>query len=412
MGWKLVGKALIGQSGGPTAVINQSLVGAIKEAKANKKAITGFLGARHGVHGILKEDFIDLYAQSAKTLNDVAITPSAALGSVRHKPSREECERIFHICQKNNVRYFFYIGGNDSAETAHLINEMGRDAGYELRLIHIPKTIDNDLRVTDHCPGFGSAAKFVAQAFMGDNLDNRSLAGVKINVVMGRHAGFLTAASVLGRKYKDDGPHLVYVPEVNFSLKSFLKDVEAVYAKLGRCIIAVSEGIHDSGTVMSKVFADKMAAEGGLHGEVDAHGNVQLSGSGFLGDCLSQAVTAHLTKKFNIKPRVRADTFGYLQRCYPGVVSEVDAKEAYEVGRAAVQFAISGDVDGSVVITRAKGSAYKVKCELAPLEKLAKHTKEMPRSYISRAGNNITQSFVNYALPLVGELPVVGRLEG
>ncbi len=411
MSWNLVGNALIGQSGGPTTVINQSLVGAIKEAKRHNEAITGFLGARHGVEGILREDFIDLFAQSAKTLNDVAKTPSAALGTVRLKPKKRQCKRIFRICQKHNVRYFFYIGGNDSAEAAHLINEIGREEGYELRLIHIPKTIDNDLRVTDHCPGYGSAAKFVAQAFMGDNLDNRALAGVKINVVMGRDAGFLTAASVLGRKYKDDGPHLVYVPEVNFNLKRFLNDVEEVYARLGRCVIAVSEGIRSGRQVMAKKFARQMKAKGGLHKKKDSHGNVQLSGSGFLGDCLANAVTDYWEKELKEEVRVRADTFGYLQRCYPGVVSEVDAKEAFEVGRAAVQLAVSGDVDGSVVITRDKGSVYQVKYELAPLQKLAKHTKSLPRHFINRDGNNITQAFVNYALPLVGKLPVAGRLE-
>jgi len=402
MGWKLVGKALIGQSGGPTAVINQSLVGAIKEARRYKKCFTGVLGALHGVDGILKERFIDLSAQDTKTLNLVAATPSAALGSVRHKPTPEECKRVFEICQKRNVRHFFYIGGNDSAETAYLINQLGREAGYELRLIHIPKTIDNDLRVTDHCPGFGSAARFVAQAFMGDNLDNRSLPGIKINVVMGRHAGFLTAASALGRKYADDGPHLIYVPEVAFEEAQFLRDVENAVKRLGRCVIAVSEGIHEKdGSLIASKFISG----------VDAHGNVQLSGSGALGDYLANLVTDRMTKVTGKTPRVRADTFGYLQRCYPGVVSEVDAQEAFEVGRHAVRFAVSGDVDGSVIIRRKAGPDYAVDYGLVPLEQLAKHTKSMPRRFINRAGNNVTQAFIDYALPLVGQLPPVGRLE-
>ncbi len=399
MGQQLVGNALIGQSGGPTAVINQSLVGAVIEAMEHREQITGFLGAMHGVQGILGEKFIDLFAYDKETLKKIANSPSAALGSVRHKPSPEECKKVFEICQKHNVRYFFYVGGNDSAETAYLINQLGQQANYELRMVHIPKTIDNDLRVTDHCPGFGSAARFVAQAFMGDNLDNRSLKGVKINVVMGRHAGFLTAASALGRQYKDDGPHLVYVPEVDFDEARFCEDVAEVYKRIGRCQIAISEGIHDS---TGKTIAEKFMSE------VDAHGNVQLSGSGALGDHLADMLTKHLTKVIGKKPRVRADTFGYLQRCFPGVVSEVDAAEGFEVGRSAVRFATQGDVDGSVVMKRNSG-AYGVSYELVPLQELAKHTKSLPREYINEAGNNITQAFVDYALPLVGQLPQVAR---
>ncbi|OPZ14199.1 MAG: Pyrophosphate--fructose 6-phosphate 1-phosphotransferase [candidate division BRC1 bacterium ADurb.BinA364] len=400
MAWNLVGKALIGQSGGPTAVINQSLVGAVRQAYEHKEFITRFYGAKHGVRGILKEDFIDLYAQDPQTLDAVAETPSAALGSVRHKVTADECKQVFEICKKNDIRYFFYIGGNDSAETAHLINQLGREAGYELRLIHIPKTIDNDLKVTDHCPGYGSAAKFVAQAFMGDDLDNRSINGIKINIVMGRHAGFLTAASALGRKFEDDGPHLIYVPEVNFSMEKFLKDVEDCYARLGRCIVAVSEGVSEDGEPVASKFLK----------EVDSHGNVQLSGSGALGDYLAEAVKKHMTAKLGKEPRIRADTFGYLQRCFPGIVSEVDAKEAYEVGRAGVRFALSGDVDGSAVIKRLKGEVYRVEYELAALEDLAKYTKSMPPEFINASGNDVTQAFIDYALPLIGKLPVKGRL--
>lgn len=400
MGWELVGNALIGQSGGPTAVINQSLVGAVLEAMENRKNITGFLGAVHGVQGILNENFIDLFSYDKVTLQQVADSPSAALGSVRHKPSEEECKKVFEICQRNNVRYFFYIGGNDSAETAYLINQLGKAAGYEIRMVHIPKTIDNDLRVTDHCPGFGSAARFVAQAFMGDNLDNRSLKGVKINVVMGRHAGFLTAASALGRQYKDDGPHLVYVPEVAFDEAKFCEDVAEIYKNYGRCQIAISEGIHDES---GKTIAEKFMQE------VDAHGNVQLSGSGALGDHLSAMLTKSLTERFGKKPRVRADTFGYLQRCFPGVVSETDAEEAMAAGRAAVKFAVSGDVDGSVVIKRKDGERYEVDYELVPLQELAKHTKSLPRNFINEAGNNVTREFIDYALPLVGKLPRIAR---
>jgi len=203
-----------------------------------------------------------------------------------------------------------------------------------VRLFHVPKTIDNDLRVTDHCPGYGSAAKFVASAILGDNQDNRSLPGIKIDIVMGRHAGWLTAASVLARQFEDDGPHLVYVPERVFSMEGFIADVDRMYTKHGRCLVAASEGIHDADG--NPIMQTK---------EKDSHGNVQLSGSGALGDVLAAEVKAKLGDKL----RVRADTFGYLQRSFAGVVSEVDAYEARQVGRTAVKVATGGDVTPGAV---------------------------------------------------------------
>ena len=281
----LVGNALVGQSGGPTCVINQSLVG-IVEACSQSAAVRSVYGALHGIQGILDEDLIDLGAESRDNLEKVARTPCAALRSVRKKPTREECEQVLKVLQAHDVRFFFYIGGNDSAETAHILNEIAVAEGYEVRLFHVPKTIDNDLRVTDHCPGYGSAARFVAQALMGDNQDNRSLPGIKIDVVMGRHAGWLTAASVLARRFDDDGPHLVYVPERVFNVDAFIGDVERIYGRHGRCLVAVSEGIHDAGG--QPILQSQ---------EVDSHGNVQLSGSGALGDLLANTVKARLGSK-------------------------------------------------------------------------------------------------------------------
>ena len=211
----LEGKVLVAQGGGPTAVINQSLVGAVLESRKFPQ-VTSVYGALHGVKGIINEDFLDLTEATTHNLEAVARTPSSALLSTRDKPDVAYCQEIFKVCKAHGVRYFFYIGGNDSADTCRIVNAESEKAGYELRVIHIPKTIDNDLRVTDHCPGFGSAAKFVAQAFAGVNLDNRAIPGVYIGVVMGRHAGFLTASSCLARKYPDDGPHLIYVPERPF----------------------------------------------------------------------------------------------------------------------------------------------------------------------------------------------------
>src|SRR4051794_11781857 len=234
--------AVIGQSGGPTAVINQSLVGVIQEVRKTRH-IHNLLGARHGVRGIVKEDFIDLNDVPDELLERIAITPAAALRSTRDKPDQEYCERIFRAFAKNNVRYFFYIGGNDSADTARIVSELAKAENYQLQVFHIPKTIDNDLRVHDHTPGYGSAARFVAHAMMGDNYDNRSLPGIKIDVIMGRHAGFLTAASVLARQHPEDGPHLIYVPEAPLSEEKFLADVDRVFTKHGRCLVAVSEGV-------------------------------------------------------------------------------------------------------------------------------------------------------------------------
>ncbi len=399
------GNAVIGQSGGPTAVINQSLVGVVETLRKHKQ-VGKILGAHHGVRGIVNEDFLDLKDVPQKLLEDIAVTPAAALGSSRDKPDEAYCEKIFKIFEKNDVRYFFYIGGNDSADSARIINEMAQASGYQLRVFHIPKTIDNDLKVTDHCPGYGSAARFVASAFMGDDRDSASLPGIKINVVMGRHAGWLTAASALGRLDDKCGPHLVYVPEAPFSISQFVEDVREVYGRLGRCQIAVSEGIADeTHTPVAVALAGKL----GHRVERDSHGNVQLSGSGVLGDFLSDYLKSELKERYKTL-RVRADTFGYLQRSFAGYASPVDQVEARECGRKAVECAMAGDIDGSVAIKRLKSTDYKVEFVRAKLTDVARHTKDLPRSFINKAGNGVTKSFVNYALPLTGGLPTVAKL--
>ena len=291
------GNAVIGQSGGPTAVINQSLVGVIEGLKAGLAAsgkVKTIYGMRHGVRGLVKagtEGLVDLTVIDKVRLETIARTPSAALGSTRDKPDEAYCEKILDGCRRNDIRYFFYIGGNDSADTCRIVSEKAAAAGYELHCFHVPKTIDNDLLQNDHTPGFPSAARYVALAHMGDALDNASLGGVKINIIMGRNAGFLTAAAALARgtaassadPWMRAAPHLIYLPEVAFSTESFLADVETVYAKLGRCQIAVSEGIRDE--TGAEIGPKLMRGTG----EVDAHGNVQLSGSGALGDGLGRA---------------------------------------------------------------------------------------------------------------------------
>ena len=396
------GNAVIGQSGGPTSVINQSLVGCVQELQKTR-LVEKILGARHGVRGIKEDNYHDLTRAPADLLDRVAQTPAAALGSTRDKPDADYCKAIFENFKKNDVRYFFYVGGNDSADTARIVNDLARQAGYELRTFHIPKTIDNDLRVHDHTPGYGSAARFVAAAIMGDNFDNASLPGVKVDVVMGRHAGFLTAASVLARRDPTDGPHLIYCPEANFSVDKFLGDVDAVYKRHGRCVIAVSEGIHDEqGTPMAVVLAGQL----GRQVERDGHGNVQLSGSGILGDFLGDLIK----DKLKIK-RVRSDTFGYLQRSFPGLaVSETDAREARMVGQRAVQYARdANNAEGSVAMQRKPGDAYQVDTILTPLSTVARETKHMAAEYL-KGGNDVTQAFIDYVKPLVGPLPTVGTL--
>ncbi|MDQ7004647.1 MAG: 6-phosphofructokinase [Ghiorsea sp.] len=390
----LKGKMVIGQSGGPTAVINQSLVGAILAAR-EQAAITGILGAKHGLKGIMEEDFIDLTTQSVAQLEEVATTPAAALGSVRLKPGKAECEKVFEVFKKHDVRFFFYIGGNDSAETAHIIAEMAKEENYDFCTMHIPKTIDNDLRVTDHCPGFPSAARFVALAFMGDDRDNKALSGVKINVVMGRDAGFLTAASALARQGEGDGPHLIYLPERTFDVAGFQADVAAQVEKHGRCVIAVSEGIVD--------------ADGNpiiTTGEKDSHGNLQLSGTGALGDTLSALVKEALPQG----TRVRADTFGYLQRSFPSIVSDVDSQEARGVGEFAVNHATSSAENGSVAIKRESSVPYTSSYFVTPLSTVAREATSMKGEYINDAGNDVTQAWLDYLAPLVGDLPKMGRL--
>ena len=388
-----IGKAVIGQSGGPTAVINRSLVGFIKEA--TNQEYEEVLGARHGLSGMLSEDFVDLSKLSDSQLYGIAKTPAAALGSVRKKPTEEDIEKLISIFEKQNIRYFFYIGGNDSAETANLVSEGAKQIGYEMKAFHIPKTIDNDLLETDHCPGYGSAARFVAHAFQGDDADNRSLKGIKINVLMGRHAGWLTAASTLGKSSEEDGPHLVYVPEKVFNIDEFLKEVKEVYESLGRCVVAVSEGIHNKeGDYFLQTYASDTGS--GLAGKTDSHGNIQLSGSGALGDTLTNIVSEHIDGA-----RVRADTFGYLQRSFLADISEVDAEEAERVGRHSVIASLDLQ-SGSVILKRQLSETYYCDVDVVDLDKVAKNTKDMPEEFLDNKKPYVTNEFFKYAMPLTG----------
>lgn len=381
------GKVLIAQSGGPTAVINQTLAGIVLEARKFGR-VSRVYGALRGVEGVVGEDFLDLTQETTHNLEQVALTPASALLSTRIKPDSKYCHDIFEVLKVHDIRYFFYIGGNDSADTARIVNEEAKLAKYDLRVIHVPKTIDNDLMLNDHTPGFGSAARFVTQAFMGINLDVRALNGVYIGVVMGRDAGFLTASSAIARKYEADGPHLIYLPERVFDINQFLLDVKEVYDQYGICIIAVSEGIKDaSGIPIATMLCKEI--------EKDDHGNVRLSGNSALGDMLADQVR----KKLNIS-RVRSDTFGYLQRSFFGCVSDIDQHEAREVGERAVQLAMWNDTDGSVSIRRIGN--YSVDYILNDFEEIAAQTRHMPDEFINQAGNHVTDAFKFYVRPLLG----------
>ena len=383
-------KILIAQGGGPTVVINQSLIGVIEEAyKINADVV----GAYNGVSGIVNSNFVSLSKLTTKQRKLISNTPSAFLGSTRDKPDQSYCDEIFKVLKKKNVGKFFYIGGNDSSDSLRIISETAKRKDYELQCIHIPKTIDNDLVLNDHTPGFGSAAKFVASAFSGINLDVKSLPGIYVGVVMGRHAGFLTASSCLLKKGNYDGPHLIYIPEVNFDTNIFLKDVNKIYQKLGRCVIAVSEGIKDKN---NKLIANYMIK----NLEKDAHGNVQLSGTSCVGDFLVNEIKNKLKVK-----RVRSDTFGYLQRSFLGCNSEVDEREAKTLGKKAFIFSKNNKSSFSVSIKERKNLSlnYKITFGINKLKDVAAKTKFMPRNFMNQKGNHVTNNFLRYAKPLIGK---------
>ncbi|MGH7132428.1 MAG: 6-phosphofructokinase [Phycisphaerales bacterium] len=395
------GSAIIGQSGGPTAVINQSLVGVIEGLRGHKP-IKKILGMRHGVDGLIRGmPLVDLSAIDSATLEAVSRTPSAALGSSRAKPGEADCVKIFDACRANDIRYFFYIGGNDSSDTCRIVYEMGVKTGYELRCFHVPKTVDNDLVGNDHTPGYGSAARYVAMAFMADDRDNASLPGIKINVVMGRNAGFLTAASALARTHEGNGPHLIYLPEVPFNSDQFIEDVKEAIGKHGRCQIAVSEGIKN-------IDGKEIGATLISNAQTDAHGNVQLSGSGALGDALSNLIKERIKSPSGKSPRVRADTLGYMQRCWIDP-SHVDASEARAVGVKAANEAINGGTDGSVAIIRLSNHPYRIDKRMLKLSDVAGKTKVMPAEFINGT-HDVSKAFCEYAKPLVGDLPRLGRI--
>jgi 6-phosphofructokinase 1 len=379
---------VVAQGGGPTAVINQTVAGAALAARERHPG-SKVLGARHGVRGIAGGDYVDLSALSEADLRRFADTPNSGLGSTRDKPDEAYCGRILDALEKAQADAFIYIGGNDTAGTMGILDKA---AAGRIRFIHAPKTIDNDLVENDHTPGFISAAWFVAAAFLSVDLDFRAMPGIYVGIVMGRHAGFLTAASAAWRREGEkDGPHLVYVPEAHFSPEKLIADIRAARENYGRCVVAMSEGVQtEDGTPLAEsLIPDERK-------ERDAHGNLQLSG-GDLGLALQSAITAAFPKV-----RARVDTFGYLPRGFAGMISDVDRREAFDIGRYAVEAADTGS--GSVAMQYGDG---RISLKLVPLAAVAGKTQHMPNSFVAPSGNDITAAARAYLDRLVPPRPEV-----
>jgi len=373
---------VIAQGGGPTAVINQTVTGAALEIR-RRFPHGKVLGARHGVRGVRKGDFIDLSALSEADLRRFGNTPNAGLGSTRDKPDQKYCADVIDGLRQAAARAFIYIGGNDTAGTMQILDAAGSDIAF----VHAPKTVDNDLVENDHTPGFISAAWFVASAFLSLDLDFRAMPGIYLAIVMGRHAGFLTAAGSAWRKREGDGPHLVYVPDRGFSMKRLLDDVAAMRDRYGRCIVAMSEGVQtEDHRPLLETIRDSL--------ERDAHGNVQLSG----GD-LGVAIQAALAAAFP-KVRVRVDTFGYLPRAFPGMASDVDAREAFDVGT----FAVTTSLEGSCSVGQQYDGERTV-LRRVPLGAVAGKTRLMPDTFLAPTENQVSAEGMAYLGRLVPKAP-------
>lgn len=386
----LVGACMFGQSGGPTSVINSSAAGVFTEA-LKQKNITAVYGAEHGIAGILGEKFFDMSKEDPKEIELLKYTPSSALGSARHKlkdPAVDDSDykRILEVFQKYNIRYFFYNGGNDSMDTCNKVSKYLQAAGYECNVIGVPKTIDNDLYGTDHCPGFGSAAKYIATTVMECNLDAKvyNFGLVCIIEVMGRNAGWLTAAAELAN-YKGLGPDLIYLPETPFDIEKFVDDVSRVCERNdNKCMVVLSEGLK--------------LADGNYVGDFKAGAN-DLFGHATLGGLC--AMLANIIKeRLNIK--VRPIELSLMQRCGAHLASKVDVEEAFAAGAFAVKSACEGETDKMVVFERDYDAPeYSCKCKLMPLELAANTENKVPLEWITEDGKGISEEFVKYALPLI-----------
>ncbi len=387
---QLKGSLIFGQSGGPTSVINASAAGVFVEALKYSDVIDKVYGAAHGIVGMLNEDFYDMGQEDPKELDLLKYTPSSALGSVRYKLAKAEeddtdYKRLLEVFRKYNIRYFFYNGGNDSMDTCNKISKYMQKSGWEIRCMGVPKTIDNDLYGTDHCPGFSSAAKYLATSTMEVFLDATVYNNKQITIleVMGRNAGWLTAATALAN-LKGLGPDLIYLPELPVNLEKIQADVQKVFDTKNKVIIAISEGVK---TEEGKFFPE-------LSGEVsvDAFGHKQMGGTG-------DVVAEFLADHFDCK--IRSIEFSLLQRCAAHLASAQDIEEAFGAGAMAVQKAVEGMTDHMVGFQRAEGETYKNEYILIPLDKVANTEKKVPREWINEEGNGILPAFYDYALPLI-----------
>jgi 6-phosphofructokinase 1 len=392
----LHGNCLMGQSGGPTAVINASICGVIQEALRHSE-IEGIYGAQHGILGVLQEDLVDLRQEDAEEVEALKWTPAAALGTIRHKladPEQDssEYERIFQVFEAHNIRYFFYAGGNDSMDTINKVTAHAAGVGYDLHAIGIPKTVDNDLAGVDHCPGYGSVAKHIAAITLGVGLDMQSVHltdPVIIMEVMGRNAGWMTASSALARRFEGDAPNLVYVPEAPWNRERFLDDVRRSHAEYGWCFVAVSVGAKDES-------GEYLATQKGEFAS-DAFGHVQLGG---VGPFLESLVRGELGLK------TRLVRMGPAERVAMHFASLTDRDEAYQLGVFAVQSAIEGVTAKMVSLERNSSDPYHCDLTLTNLDIVANEEKLIPRGWLNEAGNDVTQDFLDYARPLIqGEVP-------
>ncbi|HUG11843.1 MAG TPA: 6-phosphofructokinase [Opitutaceae bacterium] len=390
---ELVGNLLIGQSGGPTAVINSSLAGAVNEA-LNHSCIEEIYGALNGVLGILNEDFIDLAAESQQQIRGLRHTPGAALGTCRYKlKKQQDFDRVIEVFKAHNIRYFLYAGGNDSQDTADKISKLAKQLGWEMRVIGIPKTIDNDLPQTDHCPGYGSVIKHVASTVRQLACDNEGMGQhdlVSILEVMGRSAGWIAAGSALAKRrdHPHDPPHIICLPEVAFDPQKFVEDVQRVLKREKYCLVVVGEGLVDKdGNYVS------------VSSKVDAFGHGQLGGAG---DYLASLVEAGI-------PGVKARTakLGIVQRAAALEASKTDSDEAYMAGAAAVQAAVNGTTDKCVILLRGDSDQYSCETALVDLSEIANGVKKLPREWVNEDGISMNFQFHRYALPLIqGEVAV------
>ncbi len=389
MSEKLVGSCIFGQSGGPTAVINASAYGVIRTA-LDAEEITTVYGAAHGIRGVLDDKLYIMDEEDPAELKLLLNTPSSELGSCRYKiadPEKDDTDykRILEIFKKYNVRYFFYNGGNDSMDTCNKISRYMESVGYECRVMGVPKTIDNDLFGTDHCPGFASAAKYIATSCMEINKDARVYDNGMITVVeiMGRHAGWLAASAALATEF-GSGPDLIYLPELDFDMDKFLADVDRVYKANGKVLVAVSEGIH---------YADGSFVSEAKTSATDGFGHAQLGG---LASLLAEIIRQHTGVK------VRGIELSLLQRCGAHLASQTDIDEAFGAGREAVMQAVSGTTGKMVAFERESvDGKYHCKMVLLPLSSVANYEKKVPLEWINEDGNGLKREFIDYVLPLI-----------